>query len=52
MKTRNKDEFILYNERFFHSLMKRGMKLKAYKKYMQVLKELKKKEQTAPQLVL
>lgn len=52
MKTINKDDFILYNEKFFASLMKRGLKLKAHKKYMGILSKLKEEEQTAPQLVL
>lgn len=52
MKVINKDDFILYNEKFLSSLMKRGLKLKAHKKYMGILWKLKEEEQSAPQLVL
>lgn len=52
MKKINKDDFILYNEKFLASLMKRGLKLKAHKKYMSILSKLKEEENATPQLVL
>lgn len=48
----SKDDFLLYNERFLASLMKRGLKLKAYKKYEAIMTLLKEEQQAAPQLVL
>jgi len=52
MIKQTKDEFLLYNDKFLASLMKRGLKLKAYKKYEAIMRKLKEEQNAAPQLVL